>query len=418
MVGGVIMNKKGFAFLVVMILMMGIVIIYYASLPHINDRAQSLYRAKCMITILNIILSILIPYFLLYSGFSRKLETFSAKAGVKWYFILIIYLTLFIIVYELLNLPLSFYSGFILQHQYGLSNQSIIRWLSTYSLSLIITIIEGALVLWIPYFIILKSPSRWWIYTSIIAFPILIFSFMIEPVVIEPLYYKFQPLQNKQLEERLKTLTDKVGIENCNFLQVNMSEDTNTMNAYMTGLGNTKRIVLWDTTLNKLSEDDIVFTTAHEMGHYVLGHIWKSMLVTFFFIVMTLFAIHIFGNHIISSQYHLLGIRGIGSFASLPLIILIINLSMFITDPLFNAYSRFNEHQADTFALELTKDNKAGVDTFEKLASDSLTVKNPGILYKIWNYDHPTMAERIAFFESYKPWQERKPLQFEKYFKK
>lgn len=411
------MNKKGFAFLVAMIIMMGVVIVYYASLPPINDRSQSLYRAKCMITILNIILSILIPYFLLCSGFSRKLEAYSTKIGGRWYFILVIYMTLFLIVYELLNLPLSFYSSFILQHQYGLSNQSIIRWLSTYLISLIITIIEGALVLWIPYLLILKNPARWWIYTSIIAFPILVFSFMIEPVVIEPLYYKFQPLQDKQLEQRLKELTDKVGIQSCNFLQVNMSEDTNTMNAYMTGLGNTKRIVLWDTTLNKLSEDDIVFTTAHEMGHYVLGHIWKSMLVTFFFIVITLFAIHIFGNRIISSQYRLLDIRSIGNFASLPLIILIINVSMFITNPLLNAYSRFNEHQADTFALELTKDNRAGVDTFEKLASDSLTVKNPGILYKIWNYDHPTMAERIAFFESYKPWEERKPLKFEKYFK-
>jgi STE24 endopeptidase len=412
------MNKKGFLFLVFIIIIMGAVLVYYASLPPISDKAQSLYRAKCMITILNIILSILIPYFLLYSGFSRNLEAFSVRSGGKWYFILLIYLALFIIVYDLLGLPLNFYSSFIIQHQYGLSNQSIIRWLSNYALGLIITIVEGALVLWIPYLIILKSPAKWWIYTSIIAFPILAFSFMIEPVVIEPLYYKFQPLQDKRLEQRLKELTDKVGIQNCNFLQVNMSEDTKTMNAYMTGLGNTKRIVLWDNTIKKLTQDEIVFTTAHEMGHYVLGHIWKSMLVTFFFIMGTLFIIHILGNRIISSQYSILSIRSLGSLAALPLIILIINVSMFITDPLFNAYSRFNEHQADTFALELTKDNKAGVDTFEKLASDSLTVKNPGALYKIWNYDHPTMAERIAFFESYKPWEERKPLEFDKYFKK
>jgi STE24 endopeptidase len=412
------MNKKGFIFLVSMIILMGVIITYYASLPPLNDKAQSLYRMKCMITLLNILLSILIPYFLLYSGFSRKLEAFSTRKGGKWYFILVIYLTLFIIIYDLLSLPLDFYSSFILQHQYGLSNQSIIRWLSNHSLSLIITIIEGVLILWIPYLLLTKSPARWWLYTSIIALPILAFSFMIEPVVIEPLYYKFQPLQSKQLESRLAELTDKVGISNCNFLQVNMSADTKTMNAYMTGIGNTKRIVLWDNTLNKLSEDEIVFTTAHEMGHYVLGHIWKSMLVTFFFITVMLFAIHIIGNRIISSQYSILGIRSLGSFAAMPLIILIINVSMFITDPLFNAYSRFNEHQADTFALELTRDNKSGVTSFEKLASDSLTVKNPGTLYKIWNYDHPTMAERIAFFESYRPWEERKPLEFEKYFKK
>lgn len=412
------MNKKAFVFLIAMIAIMGIVIVYYVSLPPISDKAQSLYRTKCMITLLNIILSILIPYLLLYSGFSRKLEGFSRKSGGNWYFSFVIYLALFIVIYNLLSLPLDFYSSFILQHQYGLSNQSIIRWLSNYSLSLILTILEGALVLWIPYLLMRKSPTRWWIYTSIIAFPILAFSFMIEPVVIEPLYYKFQPLQNQQLRQRLTVLTDEVGVKNCNFLQVNMSADTKTMNAYMTGIGNTKRIVLWDNTLNKLSEDEIVFTTAHEMGHYVLGHIWKSMLVTFFFLAITLYVIHLFSNPVLRSQYALLKIKDISNFASLPLIILIINLSMFVIQPIGNAYSRYNEHQADTFALELTRDNKAAVSSFEKLASDSLTIKNPGTLYKLWNYDHPTMAERIAFFESYKPWEQRKPLEFGKYFKK
>lgn len=411
------MNKKSFIFLVLMVIFLGVVIIYYNTLPPIKDKAQSLYRLKCMVSILNVILSILIPYFLLYSGFSKNLEHFSYRFGGKWYFAFLIYSVIFALTYTILSLPLDFYSGFIIQHRYGLSNQSIMRWLSNYTISLLITIGEIVFVLWIPFFIMIKSPLKWWIYTSIISLPILFFSFMLEPVVIEPLYYKFQPLQNKKLEARLKELTNRVGIDNCNFLQVNMSKDTKTMNAYMTGIGNTKRIVLWDTTLNKLTEDEIVFTTAHEMGHYVLGHIWKSMLVAFMFITIGLFTIHIAGNRVVSSQYHILGIKSISNFAALPLIILIINISMFVIQPLSNAYSRYNEHQADTFAVELTKDNKTGVSTFEKLTSDSLTVKNPGTLYKIWNYDHPTMAERIAFFESYKPWNQGKPLNFEKYFK-
>lgn len=413
------MNKKRFYIwsLIITLTIILVSIYIYVSVPG-SDRVHNFYRIKCVLSFLSLALSIFIPWLLLFSGFSKSLEKFSMTRGKNWYLSFLIYSFIFIITYFLISMPFDFYSGYILKHAYGLSNQNILRWLQNYTLDTGTYIIGAALVLWIPFVFMKKSPKRWWIYTSLVMMPILYFSFMLEPVLIEPMYNDFKPLTNKVLEQRLTMLTKKVGIDKCTLLQVDASRDTTTMNAYMTGIGRTKRIVIWDNTIKKLDENEIEFIAAHEIGHYVLGHIWKSMILSFLTVLITLYIVSTFTNQFIEKHGKRTGIYKFGSFALLPFFLLLINLTMLVTVPASNAVSRYMETSADTFALELTKDNNAAVSSFEKMTEDSITLKNPGAIYKFWNYDHPTMGERIEFCKNYKPWEFNKPLKYGKYFVK
>lgn len=413
------MSKKKFCIwsLIITLVIVFISIYIYASVPG-GDKVHDFYRIKCVLSFLNLALSIFIPWILLFSGFSKSLEEFSVSHGGKWYISFLIYSSIFIITYFLISIPIDFYSGYTLKHVYGLSNQSILRWLQNYTLDTGTYIVGAALFLWIPFAFMKKSPKRWWFYTSLIMMPILYFSFMLEPVLIEPMYNDFKPLANKELDQRLTMLTKKVGINNCTLLQVDASRDTTTMNAYMTGVGKTKRIVIWDNTIKKLDESEIEFIAAHEIGHYVLGHVWKSMVLSFAAILITLYIVSVFTDEFIARCGKKLRINKLGSLALLPLFILIINITMLITVPASNAVSRYMETSADTFALELTKDNSAAISSFEKMTKDSITLKNPGIIYKFWNYDHPTMGERIEFCKNYKPWESNEPLKYGKYILK
>ncbi|URZ05278.1 M48 family metallopeptidase [Clostridium felsineum] len=375
------------------------------------------YKINVMLEIIYTIMGIVVPLLIIFSRIHVSLEKFSYKNRKVCLPGICIYLFLFVIVDHIFYLPLDIYSGFINDHIFALSNQSFGKWAFNWSINVLTTAFFLALVLWIPYKLAKKSPKRWWLYTWVIFIPIIIFSYIISPIVIDPMYNKFEPIKDKKLENKIQNLAHRAGVYNCQLYQVNKSADTKQINAYMTGALNTKRIVIWDTAIKNLSERELEFVVSHEMGHYVLHHNTINCFGTIGGLFIMLYIIHKITPYIIEKRSSLLRIDSISDVKSLPLIMLIIFICTAISDPVYNAASRKMEYSADTFAIELTRDNAAGVSLFKKLSVKNLSITEPDKWYEIWKYTHPSLKERIDFVNSYKPWNQNKPLKYSKYIK-
>jgi STE24 endopeptidase len=385
--------------------------------PEPSEKALSYYRSGIVLWILNILWGLLIPALFLFTGFSARIRDWAMRIGKWWFFVIGIYFTIFLLINFVIDLPLNYYQGFARQHAYGLSNQTLGKWFGDQIKGLLIGIVAGFLFLWIPYLLLKKSPRRWWLYTGLLAIPFLILAILVQPVWIDPLFNKFGAMKNKELETRILALAERAGIEGGRVYEVAKSEDTKALNAYVTGFGATKRIVLWDTIIAKLNEDELLFVMGHEMGHYVLGHVWKSILFFSLLIIVTLYAIHRTAGWLINKYQRQFGFTELSDIASLPLIILLFGAYFLIVTPIALAFSRHNEHEADRFGLEITRNNRAGAMAFVKLQQENLGVPRPNILVKLWQASHPTLGERIDFSNEYRPWEKGEALRYGELFK-
>lgn len=388
------------------------------SIPPVSEKAIQFQKNKVAVWLAGTLLSFLIPALFLFSGVSAGIRDWAKGKSSN----MVIAVGLFFIAYSLINymlsFPLDFYAGFIRLHDYGLSNQTLGKWLGDSLKSLAINTIAGAAFIWVPFVLIKKFPGTWWLYMGLLSIPILVFISFISPVFIDPLFNKYGPIQDKALEAKIHEQLARTTIGDCDVFQVNKSVDTKTMNAYMTGFFNTKRIVLWDTTIEKLSQRETLAVVAHEMGHYVLGHIWKSIMLGGLSCIILLYFVNKCAIWIIGKSGGAFGFNRLYDIAAIPLLILVINIIMFAAAPVGNAYSRYIEKEADRFELELTHDNNAMASSMTKLHWESLSLPKPGDIYKLWVYDHPTFEERVDFANSYKPWAENKPLKFRQYITK
>ena len=316
----------------------------------------------------------------------------------------------------MLDFPLAYYAGYVRQHAYGLSNQTFQKWLVDSLKELAVGMVFGCLLLWLPYLLIRRSPRRWWLYTSLLSLPVMVFMMLIQPIWIAPLFNRFEPMKNKQLEAQILTLAHRAGIEGGRVFEVNKSVDTKTVNAYVTGLFGTKRIVLWDTLLAKLDADQVLFVMAHEMGHYVLHHVLWGILVGFVGVLIGLYLVYRLSGMMLERWKRRFGFEQLCDVASLPLILLLFQLVSLALMPIGLACSRYMEHEADRFALELTRDNHAAATAFVRLQSENLGNPRPGLLYVLWRGSHPSLGERIDFANTYRPWEEGKPLRYGRFF--
>ena len=304
----------------------------------------------------------------------------------------------------LLELPLAYYSGFVVPHQFDLTNQSLGSWtgdlLKGVAVSLALVVPIGALAL-----TGIRRMQRWWLGLWAVSIPFIILMIVIQPIVLDPIFNKFEPLQDQVLRQKLLDLASKAGIEGGRVYQVNKSKQTKTLNAYVNGIGPTNRIVMWDTLLAEMTHDEVLAVMGHEMGHYVMKHIWKglafSLAVSFvvFFIVQR---IHDRGLRKWGTRW---GFTERGDPASVPWLLLIASVVTFLLSPVFAGYSRTMEHQADIFGLEVTHLNEPMATAFIKLAENSKTDPSPHPFIRFWRYRHPPIAERIPFALSYKPWE-------------
>jgi Zn-dependent protease with chaperone function len=372
--------------------------------PEPSEAARRYARSGNWLWLLDQAWGLLVPAVILFTGFSARIRTVANRLGRNWFFTLILYAAAYLVLTTVIDLPLSYLTDFVRPHAYGLSNQSFGKWIGDELKGLMVGLIAGSLVVWVPYLLVKKSPKRWWLWTSLAAIPLAAFFLLIAPVAIDPLFNKFGPMKDKALEQQILTLAGRAGIEGARVFEVDKSTDTNTVNAYVTGFGGSKRIVLWDTTIAKLQPGELLFVMGHEMGHYVLGHVVKTIGFAAVLILVTLYLFDRMQAGIIRRYAARFGFTELADPASLPLGLLLSGILALGLAPVGNAYSRWQEHEADRFGLEITRDNHAAATAFVKLQEENLSVPRRGLLYKLWRASHPLLGERIDFCNAYHPW--------------
>jgi len=341
---------------------------------------------------------------LLFTGASRRMRDVAARVTKKPFLASMLYLVLFILATTIISFPLSYYSRFHVPHQFGLTGQSLPAWLGDVAkgvgVNLVIVTVVGALAL-----LGIRRVKNWWVVLWACSVPLTVLLVVIQPVVLDPIFNDFRPLEDKVLRQKLLALASRAGIEGSRVYQVDKSKQTHTMNAYVNGIGPTNRIVMWDTLLAKMTHDEVLGVMGHEMGHYVLNHMWKGLA---FSVVLS------FAGFFVAQRLYDRGLRrwgprwGVsapGDPASVPWLLFIAGALTFFGSPVISGYSRYIEHQADVFALELTHLNEPIATSFRKMAEDSKRDPSPHPLFELWTYSHPPIAKRIPFALSYRPWE-------------
>ncbi|WHY02045.1 M48 family metallopeptidase [Neobacillus sp. DY30] len=300
----------------------------------------------------------------------------------------------------LATLPLS-YISYTLSKTYNISTQTFASWMKEELIDFWIN--YGTLLIIVPvlYWLMTKSVKRWWLYAWLLSIPFTLFLMFLQPVVIAPLYNDFYPLKNKELETKILALADKAQIPTEHVFEVNMSKETNSLNAYVSGIGSNARIVLWDTTLNKLSDDQILFIMAHEICHYVEKHIYIGIAIYLLFSLFGLYLTYRIMNWAVARYGKELKIPDVKDIRSLPLFFMILSMLLFASSPFSNLISRYQETRADRYAINMTENPEAAITSFQELTRSGLSQVNPPLLVKIFRYSHPSMLERISMLEEF-----------------
>ena len=292
---------------------------------------------------------------------------------------------LFSIILFLIILPLQYYREFVIDHRFALSNQTLPSWFVDVLKDRAISLIINTLGLSTIYALIIYLPKHWWIAAAAIFILFIIIASFISPVIIDPLFYKFSVLEDKQLTNEIIKITQKAGVSIGSILVADTSKKTNRVNAYFTGVGKTKRIVIYDNLLNQYTKKEVLSVIAHEVGHWKYKHIIKNIAMGAAGIIILFFIMYLLKS----------GLQ-LGPSLKLVLILFILfGLISYITMPLQNFVSRYFEGQADKAAVELTADPQTQVFMLEKLARSNLANVKPNNILKYFIYSHPPIMERI-----------------------
>lgn len=291
----------------------------------------------------------------------------------------------------IIKIPKSFFSGFYRTHLMGLSKESVSDFASKFVVNNILDILISLPIIILIYIIFMKS-RRWYYITPIILIVVSLITNYVYPYIDE-VTNDLTPMQNGYIKEEIIDIARKSNIENIDIRVVEKSKETTAMNAYMTGIGNTRRIVFWDTSLMGLKDEEILSVAAHEIGHYKLNHILKSMLVSSLIIILTYLLLHNLMRRIKGENYR--------DIDNLPLILLLLNIIMIVFTPVETAYSRKQEVEADRYAIEMTNDPiTCGILELRFIESNLSPIDVSG-LYKWLAYDHPTTRDRIEISNEY-----------------
>ncbi|GIN62890.1 metalloprotease [Robertmurraya siralis] len=331
------------------------------------------------------------------SGAFKKWAGQSSKYKIIQTAIYTIWLTFFAFV---ATFPLS-YISYSLSKSYNISTQSFSSWMKDELIDFWINFGTMFIIVAVLYWLMKKSQKRWWLYAWLLSVPFTLFVMFLQPVVIDPLYNDFYPLKDKQLEAKILELASEANIPSEHVFEVNMAEKTNALNAYVTGIGSNSRIVLWDTTLNRLNDEQILFIMAHEMAHYVEKHLYIGIAGYLLLSLVGLYLTYRLMNYAVNRWGEALKIPAVHDIRSFPLFLMILSMLLFVSSPVSNFVSRYQEMRADRYAIEMTGNTEAGIGTFQELSRAGLSQVNPPLLVKIFRYGHPTMLERISMIEEY-----------------
>jgi STE24 endopeptidase len=354
-----------------------------------------------------------VPAVLLVSGGAARLRELAARLGRRrWLPTLLIFFALYTLLVFLLDLPFAFQLGYLRQHAYGLSNQTLAKWWADAAKALAVGIAGGAVAIWMPYLLLRTSPRRWWLWSGLAALPFFCFVMLVSPLWIEPLFNEFGPMRDRVLERRILGLAARGGVPAERVFEVAKSVDTKRVNAYVTGFAGSHRIVLWDTLVDRLEDDEVLFVMGHEVGHFALGHIARGILLASLGVLIGLWAVHKSASWLLARWGDRFGFHSLADPASLPLLVVLLNVFSLVAQPATLAWSRHQEREADRFSLELTQDNRSCGTGFVKLQTNNLSNPRPGPLYVAFRASHPPIADRVAMCNQYRPWERGAPLRY------
>jgi STE24 endopeptidase len=381
--------------------------------PEPSALAVQYYRSGHLIWAGATALELLVPAALLFTGLSARVRDLARRiARGRWFFTVAIYGVAYVLIQAIVLLPFAWYAGFVRQHAYGLSTETAGEWLADWAKGTAITALVAALVLWIPYRLLRASPRRWWLWTGLLTAPLTALAMIVTPLWIAPLFDEYGPMRDRALEARIHQLAARAGIPDSRIYEVRKSDETRQVNAYVTGFGGTKRIVLWDTLVDQLEPGEVLFVMGHEMGHFVLRHTLTVILGATLLTTLSLFVVHRVAGWLIARFHRRFGFDRLDDVASLPLLLLVGGGVMLAMTPVALAVSRWQEREADRFGLEITRDNQAAARAFVRLHDENLAVPRTGLLYRLWRGSHPDLADRIEFANRYRPWLRGDPLRY------
>lgn len=388
--------------------------------PEKYEQAIAYARARYRLYFIGFVYGLIVLLVVLAGRVAPKFRDWAERSSARRFLQALIYVPLLFVTLGVLGLPTGIY-GHWLSLKYEQSVQSWPSWFWDWTKGQLIGLVIGTILIWILYGVVRRSPRRWWFYFWLAALPILIFLLFIGPYVIQPLFFQFEPLEGRQpaLVTEIEKVVTRGGltIPRERMFEMKASEKLKSVNAYVTGFGASKRVVIWDTTIEKMTVPQTLFVFGHEMGHYVLLHILKF--IAFFAGVLLVFLyLGYRGLHWALRRWSARwAIRGVDDWASLPVLMLFLSLFGFLASPATNTFGRYIEHQADIYGLEVIHgivpdSQQAGAEAFQILGEINLADPNPSRFIKFWLYDHPPLNERIIFAQTYDPWSKGEPTQF------
>jgi len=293
----------------------------------------------------------------------------------------------------IISIPFSLYSTFKIENKYGFNTMTFKLWITDTIKSLVISTVLTGLLIAAGLFIIQKSPDLWWLWVWCFFLAFGIFMMYISPYVIEPLFHKFTPVGDEKLEEGIRALMEKVGIKVSRVFKIDASKRTKHTNAYFTGIGKVKRIVLYDTLIEKMDYDEIMAVLAHEAGHWKKKHILKSIIVTETIALVSIYiAYHVIQTDVLIDMFN---IKESSFFAKLVILGFIGSIVSFPFGSVFHYFSRKHENEADKYSFDLTGKPESMISALVKLSKDNLSNLHPHPLYALFHYSHPPVLERI-----------------------
>ena len=356
-------------------------------------QAKEYSRQKIQLTIYRLLLTFLFLIVILLSGASLFLKGVIEDWTQNFYIQAGLYLVVFNLVYDLIFLGLDFYSSFVLEHRFSLSNQTILNWIKQgikkCLLSLALCIVAGEIL----YVFLRHFPNTWWLLVTAGWFLLTVVLGKIAPVLIIPLFYKCNPLGNESLKKTLLDLCTTCGVGIKRVFEIKLSKETRKVNAAVAGFGKSKRILLSDTLLRDYSDDEIKAVFAHELAHVCLRHVCKILMFGALISLISFYLAYVSFD----KSLDFFGFKQIYDIAAFPLLALILLLIGLVFIPLQNGFLRHLEKKADMFALSHIGNKESFISMLKKLCKQNLSDPAPGKLVRILFYTHPSISERIGY---------------------
>jgi STE24 endopeptidase len=363
---------------------------------HSSGQAKTYNRVKLGISITSSVLTFLLMVVLVLSGASTALAEWSTSIAPQRYISLLLFVVVLGLAHSAIALPLSFFSGYIVEHRYGLSNQSTARWAWEHGKGMMVGAPLALCMVMVLYLCLEGYGPWWWLPVGTTVTLLSVVLARLAPTLILPLFYRFRPVDNGPLKERIHRLCRDAGLHIEGIFTFDLSKNTRKANAAFTGIGKSRRIILGDTLMQEFSEDEIETVFAHELGHYYYHHVRTGILLG---IVSTFAGLYI-AARLYSWSMEILGFSSLTDLGILPLLGVWLSLFALLTSPLGNALSRRHERQADSYAVSATGNPGAFASALRKLAEKNLADPEPHPVIEFLFYSHPSISQRLTLVEA------------------